>query len=236
MTDRPIIFSAPMVRSLLEGKKTQTRRVLKPQPYDTGECYAMHIGGRTWRLGVLARAAVGDDWTVPYDLGDRLWVRETWARWLTPELFGGPPQRITEYRAGREMLAPRYAGDYDIDNWKQVISEARKPDSVPWKSPIHMPRKLSRLTLIVTDVRVQRLAEMTEQDAEAEGWPAPEDRAKTGIAEIRDAYPTSWFAHQWDSINGRKPGCAWADNPWIVALSFDTYHQNIDQMPQEKAA
>ena len=206
MTDRPILFSAPMVRALLDGWKTQTRRIMKPQPRqtDTGEWYVATSAGFQYLSdpNLAMRIAVGD----------RLWVRESW-QGLT---FGD--FRPTKH----EPCEIRYAA---TDRCADMDAEAR---GYSWRPSIFMPRFASRLTLTVTDVRVERLQDISEDDAAAEGWPAPEDRATTGIAEIRDAYPIGWYAWILDSINGRG---AWDANPWVAVYEFTVERKNIDEVP-----
>lgn len=214
MADRPILFSASMVRALMDGRKTQTRRIIKPQPpadvvrhcwYDA-PIYgftADEVPSNSWHTARLAAVS-----------GDRLWVRESHA--IVPR---------TAYRMSdgvQQTLRPE-------DNHDAAIYAAEWDRSKPgqWRPSIHMPRWASRLTLTVTDVRVERLQDISEDDAAAEGWPAPEDRAKTGIAEIRDAYPIGWYAWLWDSINGRG---AWDKNPWVAAYSFTVKQKNIDEV------
>jgi len=138
--DRPIIFSAPMVRALLAGRKTQTRRVIKPQP----QCEKPELITRGIRFAK----------------GDRLWVRES----FNPEVYeldGG--DMPTE---GPKLL---YRADgYPYNGWIDPDTDERH-DECPWTPATHMPRWASRLTLDVTDVRVERLQDITETDAEAEG-------------------------------------------------------------------
>lgn len=209
MADRPILFSAPMVRALLDGRKTQTRRIFKGAEQNENGLWHIHNAGG----GVIgvAEEDVGKQAVdyLPIQVGDRLWVREEWS------------------------------GDFA---WHSIKPSERHPserlwfwaDGNPadgdWERPrpsIHMPRWASRLTLTVTDVRVERLQDISEDDAAAEGWPAPEDRAKAGIAEIRDAYPIGWYAWLWDSING--PG-AWEANPWVAAYTFTVIQKNISEV------
>ena len=188
MADRPIIFSAPMVRALLDGRKTQTRRVLR-SPYGALE----YLGDGAWKP-IFARF-------VP---GDRLWVREA----------------FTEV----PMIGPRYYATNEI------------PASFKKVSPIHMPRWASRLTLLVTDVRVQRLQEISDEDANAEGaahcdicndvgWlnnnpDGGEECGCCGGGSYRDE-----FRDLWNSIHGLD---AWDANPWVAAITFDVKRGNID--------
>lgn len=191
MTDRPSIFSAPMIRALLDGRKTQTRRVLKP-PYGTLE----YLGGGQWRP-ICTKLFPGD----------RLWVRETVALWTGAH-------RDTVYRA-----------DESAEEWANLKHDA---DLGFWtvRPSIHMPRWASRLTLIVTDVRVQRLQEISEDDAIAEGihrnlsnwYPIPGVDGSGTTARAA-------FAGLWNSIHGPD---AWDANPWVAAITFDVKRGNID--------
>jgi hypothetical protein len=97
---------------------------------------------------------------------------------------------------------------------------------------MHLPRWGSRLTLFVTAVRIQRLQDISEEDAQAEGWPPVAERASSGLAEIRDAYPIGWYAHLWNTINGAG---AWEKNPWVAAYSFRPILENIDAIEQAAA-
>lgn len=217
MTDRPIIFSAPMVKALLEGRKTQTRRVLCLHDDEREPPYvASYLEG--------ARAV----WCDPYDssvwcypgvrgsaVGDRLWVREAWAR-------AEDPKWMVAYRADGQCGAWGWDGDGGplFVHHGYVIEPKRRDGNgnfgLPryggrWRSPIHMPRWASRLTLIVTDVRVQRLAEMTEQDAVAEGIEHDESACA----------PLVRYAKLWDDLNAKR-GFPWSSNPWVCAITFRT--------------
>lgn len=198
MTDKPIIFSAPMIRALLGGRKSQTRRVLKPQPFPVGgPFYRPHpvTDPRQWH-SVSARGFIVNIQTLPYAPGDRLWVREAC------HIDGDQ----TTYRA--DMPA-----GCDTRGWG-------------WKTSIFMPRWASRLTLTVTDVRVQRVREISEADAAAEG---ADYRTERGKAEIPGLTAKAQFEVIWDDINGER-GFGWDANPWVVALTFDVHRCNIDDM------
>ena len=184
MADRGILFSAPMVRALLDGRKTQTRRLLKPQPPEGLDGGFLHVEGDARPRVTHGRVILKDKF--PFATGDRLWVCEAFS-------FGTRPYPDMLYRAD--------GGNYDLK----------------WSSPIHMPRWASRLTLTVTDVRVQRLQEISQEDAEAEGVQC-------------DMSPRSFVEHYhtlWDSLHD-KPGERWEDNPWICAISFSARKGNID--------
>ena len=230
MADRPILFSAPMIRALLAGTKTQTRRVIKPRGKhpslfdgNSSDSYVLDPGNEDWRQT-----------DIPIKMGDRLWVRETW-QGLT---FGN-------YRPTKqEPCEVRYAA---TDPCADLDAEAR---GYIWRPSIFMPRFASRLTLSVTDVRVERLQDIIEADAIAEGierapygnWkcygetPKPFGGAAPtvlahGMGTV-SANPFHSYATLWDSING--PG-AWDANPWIVAYGFTVHHGNVDQIAQVAA-
>lgn len=212
MKERPILFSGPMVRALLSGQKTQTRRVVKmPSGFDffagrdDDKDNPVNWGGED-ESGAWWALADGDDidhvLPCPYGQpGDRLWVRETIRK--TGEFPGG--YATSEYVADG---APTVA-----DAW-------------PWQRPtlvsIHCPRGLSRITLEVTSVRVERLQDISETDAAAEGIIQYEDELGYGtgypdtdqnIAETASGA----FRKLWESING--PG-SWGANPWVWVVDF----------------
>jgi hypothetical protein len=224
MTDKPIIFSAPMVRALLDGRKTQTRRVVKnvpdapamdniawpdkklhPAPYVDAYCGARRTPenprGMTENWAYWTRDdRPGPPFKVGYVPGDRLWVREA-------HTFQGQAEGECLYRAT--------VGD-DTDYYVEEIAELR------WRPSIHMPRWASRLTLTVTDVRVQRLQDISGWDVEAEGacefaaLPPNDQDTEEARAIFRDL---------WNSLHGSD---AWAANPWVCALTFTVKKGNID--------
>lgn len=199
MKERPILFSAPMVRAILAGTKTQTRRVVK---FNIAGNAA--LGRKSWHIddpnAVLA---------CPYGQpGDQLWVRETFAEWIDRELFTGRPLSVIAYRAGRQWRR-RPEGtppSLPIDQWELFWDDDYKPQNLPWRPSIFMPRARSRITLEVTEVRVQRLQDITAKDAWAEG-----------IAHSPDVNPVHEFQDLWGSINGAS---SWDANPWVWVVSF----------------
>ncbi|MGE3245063.1 MAG: hypothetical protein AB7F96_15495 [Beijerinckiaceae bacterium] len=205
MTDRPILFSAPMVRALLDGRKTQTRRVLKPQPDAEFIEATFRVGSFSMRPAYLF--ATETHWMLNKlpRIGDRLWVRE---------------------RTHIDGNVANYAADCD---------PARDLSGLGYRPSIHMPKWASRLTLVVTDVRVQRLQEISEADAKAEGaegyevWAGPSsDSAGTHTSgEPEWVTPGEHFREIWRSINGED---SWQANPWIAAYSFTVHRCNIDAM------
>jgi hypothetical protein len=225
MPDRPIIFSAPMVRALLAGRKTQTRRVLKPMPgmqskwlrmetlHLSPTCYLISVDGK---LGAQMQHPLAGQWSggvyndpmspltwvrLPYAPGDRLYVREA------------------------HKLIDQHC-DYRAD-WPEGSQRL-----FSWRPSIHMPRWASRLTLTVTDVRVQRLHDIKTQDCIAEGI-SPDlrdamERAQSSDLAQRRAYHETYvsgYRTLWNSLHGPT---AWDENPWVVALTFTVEKRNID--------
>lgn len=223
MTDRPILFSAPMVLALLAGRKTQTRRIL-PTMQDSDASVEWRSGPtpgfyRTDRFGSFDHIPV----RLPYARGDRLWVRESW--YTVPAYDDLKPSEM----GGEEPIR------YDADSVWQTWGWAEPRQHGRHRSSLFMPRWASRLTLTVTDVRVQRLQEISHEDAIREG--VIRDPSKGFIVPGVDhpnpdfpylARPTAreMYAALWDVIHGSG---AWATNQWIVAISFNIKAGNIDQ-------
>lgn len=230
MRERPILFSAPMVRAILAGTKTQTRRVVKRIPWRAGvnpdfsQARPFHNAGE-WRIAGSEEMTSG--FRCPYGQpGDRLWVRETWAVRL---YASDPPQEgcgdwHVYYEAdGFHELRPE-AGAVKIG--RGAVGRLRPS--------IHMPRWASRITLEVTGVRVERLHDITEADAIAEGVdPSPGIRGDDDlmVQQVMSAHsdmdkpmmpaPVARYVLLWDSINGKQPGVTnWNANPWVWVIEF----------------
>jgi len=222
MTDRPIIFSAPMVKALIAGRKSQTRRILKPQPdYLPGRLSSPHRDDD----GQWVQTAT--DWQYSESLGN-----------YEPERESNVPLRLC-YAPG-DRLYVREACDIPRPGVAQILYRSDHPASasigIKWHPSIHMPRWVSRLTMTVTDVRVERLNDISEADAWAEGCrpgemndlgnPFPADEPDpSGIGERGWDCAGDWFADLWNTIHGPE---AWDANPWVVAISFDVRRGNID--------
>jgi hypothetical protein len=212
-----------MVQALLAGRKTQTRRgltrllgvgaVTELGPSDT-RGYDWHFRDRHKRWHDLRDAELLA--RLPWQVGDRLWVKETWRTLqkvdcLKPIHLAEDRSKVT-YEADPENRNPLWAFG------KQRVS-------------IHMPRWASRLTLLVTEVRVERLNDISEADAIDEGaltvdlptQGAPTEQGRPPLGQP----PSQRFRHLWNSINGPD---AWAANPWVVAVSFTVHARNIDQL------
>jgi hypothetical protein len=188
--ERPILFSGEMVRAILAGNKTQTRRIMKPQPAhycDSELCWSW--GGYSWN-SEIHRPENRIDWRgedgLPFFEGMRLWVKET----FRPCFDDGSG---TAYRADRMEGTPERGGK--------------------WKPSIFMPRNRSRITLEIVSVRVERLNDISEQDAKAEGCEPSEK------VEMKDGSPCYSLPYRilWEHINGVG---SWEKNPWVWVISF----------------
>lgn len=216
MTERPVLFNDAMVRAVLSGRKTQTRRVLPPVVDLRGP---PHAGEAPPDVLLMVRRSADADWTplpCPYGApGDRLWVREAWSLGRVMRDCEGTPDDVMYWSGPLPKVDPR--GARLVDDWS-VGYRATSGDEGPWRPSIHMPRWASRLTLRVTSVRVERVQSITEADAEAEG---------AGFADA----PCEWtgmepgyrqgFAHLWARVNAERPDIGWPANPWVWVVGFE---------------
>lgn len=208
MKERPILFSAPMVRAILEGRKTQTRRVVKQdlKRLGGGDFYAFDHKGINYRVN--ARHTTVAAWAhliqfCPYGQpGDRLWVRETFGL----HAYGDESDWNTESIAGADAQI--------LGSWALAHHADWGPcqDGCHWRPSIHMPRWASRILLEITGVRVERLKDISDADLELEGIQEWIDR---GID--HDGYPRDAFRSLWESINGAG---SWDANPWVWVIEF----------------
>ena len=231
MKERPILFSGPMVRAILADRKTQTRRVVKTQPGPEwneiicGHYVPTKINKRTGEEypgeEVFGFADADNGWICPYGQpGDRLWVRE---KWKPTGLMALHPTRLSK-------LCGEFA--YAADE-----NQKERNRLILWRPSIHMPRWASRITLEVTSVRVERVQEISESDAIAEGvepninsgyvnylWHGNDDITQKQI----DSWPWQYsnyhdakgsFSSLWEKINAQR-GYGWDVNPWVWAVEF----------------
>lgn len=239
MKERPIIFNAPAVLAILEGRKTQTRPVVEPKPADHALLPA-NWGGVFERRKQLD--IYGSDGTrcgnvpfadgswgelcCPYGLtGDRLWVQEAFCcHWDYPAPGAPHSRRVVN---GRDLPPIRQRdGSFYKPKPTECMTvwygaEGEKPPHLRWESPDRMPRWASRITLEITDVRVERLQSITDEDARAEGVTDETADAIQYGAEVGNwREPTPYrtgFSLDWECINGPD---SWDANPWVWVLSF----------------
>ena len=223
--EHPILFSAPMVRAILAGTKTQTRRAVKPQPIQaTTHIGTFHHpddddgrGPRFWSCGPdpmnPGHSYIQPDWAIPCPYGqpgDRLWVREAWQ-----SLHNQNGERLD-----------------GLDDWKKHSRECfyradesdprTRPMSGRWRPSIHMPRWASRITLEIAGVRVERLQDISVADAIAEGieptMPNPGHwNWRDYLADGMQTHAVLSYKTLWESINGRG---SWDANPWVWVVEF----------------
>jgi hypothetical protein len=203
--ERPILFSTPMVQAILGGKKSMTRRVIKPQPTRPYWCGI----GHGWDDGH------GYEIKCPYGKpGDNLWVRETWGNYSEDD-----PECNAAYYL--------YRADYPLDAkgyWYEP-EHINFCDFPKWRPSIHMPRAACRLRLKISDIRIERLQDITKEDAKAEGIDI--GRIDEEMYEKKKAYallanhlPVAQFADLWNGINIKR-GYGWDTNPWVYVVSFE---------------
>jgi len=210
MKERPILFSAPMIRAILEGRKTMTRRVIKGK-------YADPVSGLD-KTFTRMHCIYGQP-------GDRLWTRETWQ--YTDWTEDGYP--YIAYAADNKVLMREYPEDWTNrveDIWAKLSLPEnydidRKASDRKWRPSIFMPRWASRMNLEITSIRVERLNDISEGDARAEGI------ANGGCLECGNDEPCGCdnpspdardaFINLWGSINGHD---SWLENPWVWVVEF----------------
>jgi len=194
---KPIIFNTQMVKAILDGRKTQTRRVVKPQPNKAWSGDPHIVDGR-WADGECV-----SDLKVPYgQKGDRLWVRETF------RVYRGTNSAQIYYKASEPHTG------IQIDPSKVDTLKTYHPK---WRPSIHIPRWASRITLEITDINVERIQDITDRGAKAEGiriFDNTPGKMYSYNGALRDI-----FIDLWDSINYKR-GHGWDINPWVWVISF----------------
>lgn len=222
---RPILMSAPMLRALLDGRKTQTRRVVKPKP-DSDFCIFDPAIGFRFKGGPNMQCPYGKP-------GELLWVRETFADVNDhgcPAILYNADRATLDFMQHEEYHCEDGSLDYDHPHIKKYYYlqwigdvESGEPHH-GWKPSIHMPRWASRLTLELTDVRVERLQEISEEDADAEGveveWPYHQGNYSG------DGHRSA-FRVLWESIFGDG---SWNSNPWVWVLTFGIHQRNVAEL------
>ena len=212
MGERGIIFTAPMVRAILGGRKTQTRRVVKHE-------YPLYGAPKSWPAYDCEEGFgfESEDEFVRCPYGnppERLWVRENWT------LLDHNHKPVNTSLKGLHSLPVGYDVVFQADH---INPKGDGPDKMKWKPSIHMHRWASRITLEITDIRVERLQDISEDDADAEGFGGDFPHRVFPDIFYRDMGHLSipeCFGILWDSINGKKPGCSWDENPWVWVIEF----------------
>lgn len=228
--ERPILFSAEMVKAILAGTKSQTRRVVsdgnyrgnaKPSRCDLSRAFVDSGPSPAGNPGPYLKAPVvtPEDAGIveriypPYFVGDRLWVRETWAaRGKHTDSY--PPAEIACNRSHFEIWYREQCFDGAQEKFNTDFLGR-------WRPSIHMPRALSRITLEIADVRVERLQDISEADANAEGIRVADlafGRGYSGGGETWHVSALEAFRELWDSINGDR--ASWSSNPFVWVISF----------------
>ena len=199
MSEKPILFSAEMVRAILDGRKTQTRRVMKPQP-------PLHTFSRYPSERLSIKTDGGQFVHCPYGKpGDSLWVRETWCSFpaSAPDGMG----QNVYYRASQKNT--------------ELSQEVMLQNGIKWRPSIFMPRWASRITLKITDVRVERLQDITPADCKAEGVFIPHPVSPTAEEALRHlAEYKNAFEKLWDGINSKR-GYPFSSNSWVWVVCFE---------------
>ena len=189
-TEHPILFNSAMIRAILDGTKSQTRRIVKPQPEYGVDGKIVPLESFTGDKRMRHQVALAKQ--CPYGQhGSKLWARETWAH------LGG--------------FLPEIA--YRADGQDMTTDEAFKR----WRPSIHMPRWASRITLEITDIRVERVQDISERDAIAEGCNTSDVGPYAILPTARGR-----FQYLWDTINGKT--YPWRSNPWVFVVSFRRIH------------
>ena len=202
MTIKPILFSGAMVRALLEGRKSQTRRVLKPQAGGAQPDPNLRTALRDRTRGVnKTGAGKKTAQQQNYQVGDLLWVRESIS-------FSAEQGHFCFAADGKGC---------GLEAFSRKLTHRSRPS-------IHMPRWLSRITLEVTDVRIERLQDITRADAAAEGMTLPNE-ADSSNPDL----PIELYRALWDRLNAKR-GFDWSGNPQVIAISFKVHLLNVDEM------
>ena len=236
MNEKPILFNAEMVNAILSGRKTQTRRIISEktlQLFDVaasaGECHPLNGDDP---VDVRSQSYYCE-FSPLGDVGDQLWVRETFALlgnedgvcidWQGNMVKGDEELAARIYKASCEQKHGDY-GLYSIPDsayWKPDTTNEKYEGT--WRPSIHMPRWASRINLLITGVRVERLNDISEQDAISEGLECYVDDGVPyyGPFNNGDCRPDVVFRSLWDSIYGKKEGENWQANPWVWVIEFE---------------
>lgn len=214
MKERPILFNAAMVQAILAGRKTQTRRLAKGITFNekTGFC----CNGWAHGIGANDKETMSHILSSKYGprlaIGDRLWVRETFRPWHEIDTYCGC------YDICTCPSKPATPACYLADG-HSIEEEEREEYGIKWKPSIHMPRSVCRIILEITNVRVERLQDISEADAQAEGFELPPPLE--GYSHSYKFKARHNFRFQWDQIYKN-----WSENPWVWVIEFKVLTTN----------
>lgn len=198
---KPILFSTPMVQAILAGKKTQTRRVVKGVKDSTG--WLIPLQGES-EFGLSYADGAPTTHKCPYgEVGDLLWVRETFAY-------------------GKFETIPYLRHSFKATPCEGVVDK--------WKPSIFMPRHFSRITLEITDIRVEKLCDISESDSKAEGCQDYKEKFNIEPSGSIMWYARTAYAQLWDSINGKE---SFRQNPWVWVIEFKVHNCNVDNFNKD---
>ena len=241
MAIKPILFNTEMVKAILDGRKTQTRRLVKPHYHDGDAGFNVVTMAKT---GAFCYIEYYDEYersterrmNPPYNVDDILWVRETWCKWWMPH-----GEWLYCYKASEQDGNKRPTGPEYDDVW----------ETIPWKPSIHMPKEAARIFLRVTGIRAERLQDITDADALKEGVPQDDDfpmdsvycpvchgeglhgafhPVSLGYMEVDCEYcdtPVKRFSHLWNSVikYDDMPRLGWEGNPFVWVIEFERTEQ-----------
>ena len=226
MKERPILFSAEMVKAILNGSKTQTRRIKGIADLDLLNC---RFDGKRWQKHIGYPVGHADIPCSYGEAGDRLWVRETWRSWFPTvkdengidALDKWGVQQLGEhwhvrYRADGKEIETDVGWD-EGDNYADPIDLGIHIEPAKWRPSIFMPKMFSRILLEITDVSCERVQDISEDDAFAEGISYGDWLAD----------PVKEFEKLWDSIN-KKRGYGWDNNPWVWVVKFKAIKPEVN--------
>jgi hypothetical protein len=213
--EKPILFSTPMVKAIIEGRKTQTRRVIRPQPDMDGGIIENGILNRYFPGSI--ELDMNNPIKSPYGIGDILWVRETW--------------KCVYHDAGLNLYKVEYFDgsrkEFSFDKNSDKFFSFASKDGKGWQPSIYMHYEAARIFLKVTSVRVERLQDITDKEAIAEGiyevrkngwYYCDPSTTKTPNCSLA-VKPKQAFIWLWDQIN-EKRGYSWLSNPWVWVYEF----------------
>lgn len=218
LNSKPILFSAEMVRAILEGRKTQTRRIVKPQPAKNTQAFwhcvkstdKSKVGLWSPKSGTDAGNAVptGKEVRCPYgSVGDFLWVRESWR-----PIFVSKSVACIQYRSNMQVIRHQINQEISsaLESIESQCNERVDKSGPKWRPSIHMPRWASRITLEIKSIKIERLRDISEEDAKAEGV------NKIGTSDSESSYRTG-FTYKWIDIHG----IGFDPDTWVWVIGFE---------------